>query len=480
MAETPKDVLKQIVDEGVEFVDVRFTDLPGLQQHFTLPADTLSEADFADGLGFDGSSIRGFQEIHESDMLLIPDASTTFIDPFFEHKTLVMFCNVQDPITREWYSRDPRYICQKADAYLKSTGIADTAYFGPEAEFFIFDGLRYSLNPWNTGFEIISREAHWSSGEEIVPGSGELSFGYKVRNKEGYFPLPPTDQLQDVRSQMVLNMRAIGIDIEIQHHEVATAGQAEIDMRFDKMVKMADNLMNYKYVVKNTARLYDLVATFMPKPLYADNGTGMHTHQSLWKDGSNLFYDANGPFAGCSQMAMWYIGGILKHAPALLAFTNPTTNSYKRLVPGFEAPIMLAYSQRNRSAAIRIPMYAPNNPKAKRIEFRTPDPSCNPYLAFAAMLMAGLDGIENQIDPGKPVDKNIYDLPAEERGGVATLPTALDKVLRLLEKDHEFLLKGGVFTEDLIESHIALKLEKEFYEVNNRPHPAEFHLYFDL
>jgi glutamine synthetase len=480
MAQTPQDVMKLIAEEGIEMVDVRFTDLPGLQQHYTIPAAMFSEDDFADGLGFDGSSIRGFQAIEESDMLLIPDPTTCFIDPFFEQKTLVIVADVEDPLTRESYSRNPRYICQKAEKYMQSTGLADTAYFGPEAEFFMFDSIRYSINPWHSGFEIISREAPWTAGDELVPGTGELSYGYKIRTKEGYFPVPPNDQTHDVRGAMVANMQACGLQIELHHHEVASAGQAEIDMKFDRMVRMADALMTYKYIVKNTARQYGLTATFMPKPLYADNGTGMHVHQSLWKGGKNMFFDANGAYAGLSRMAMHYIGGILKHAPALLAFTNPTTNSYKRLVPGYEAPIMLAYSQRNRSAAIRIPMYNPTSEKAKRLEFRTPDPSCNPYLAFAAMLMAGLDGIENQIDPGKPLDKNIYDLAPEERKGVPTLPTALDKVLDHLRADHEFLLKGGVFTPDLIENYITMKLEKEFYEVNNRPHPAEFHLYFDL
>lgn len=480
MAATPQEILTRIKQEQIEFVDVRFTDLPGLQQHFSMPAVAFDEGSFSDGLGFDGSSIRGFQSIHESDMLLIPDPDTAFIDPYFEHKTLVLYCDVEDPLTREKYSRDPRNVCQKARQYLLGTGLADTAYFGPEAEFFLFDGVSYSVEPWNSGFSIWSREAHWSSGSPTVPGTGVQSWGYKMRNKEGYFPLPPADQLQDVRSAMVKTMLEVGVDIEVQHHEVASAGQGEIDIRFDEMVTMADKLMTYKYVIKNTARQYGLVATFMPKPLYADNGTGMHTHMSLWKDGVNLFWDPDGAYSNLSQAAMWYIGGILKHAPSVCAFTNPTTNSFKRLVPGFEAPILLAYSQRNRSAAVRIPMYAPTNPKAKRIEFRTPDPSCNPYLGFAAMLMAGLDGIENQIDPGSAIDRNIYDLSPEERGDVPTVPTSLDKVLAALESDHEFLLKGGVFTNDLIETYIEYKLDNEFYEVNNRPHPAEYHLYFDL
>ncbi|NUP98623.1 MAG: type I glutamate--ammonia ligase [Armatimonadetes bacterium] len=480
MAATPKDVLDLVAEHGIEFIDYRFTDLPGLQQHFATPAAEMDEGTFENGLGFDGSSIRGFQSIHESDMLLIPDPSTAYIDPFFEHPTLVVYCNVQDPLTREMYSRDPRYVAQKAETYLQSTGLADTAYIGPEAEFFLFDSVRYSVDPWRTGFAIESREAHWGAGDDVTPGTGEPSWGYKMRQKEGYFPLPPMDQTANCRSEMVRKLIDCGLRIELHHHEVAAAGQAEIDIRFDTLVKMADDLMTYKYVVKNTAREYGLVATFMPKPIYGDNGTGMHTHQSLWKDGTNLFFDPDGAYSNLSSMAMYYIGGILKHAPSICAFTNPTTNSYKRLVPGYEAPILLAYSQRNRSAAVRIPMYAPTNPKAKRVEFRTPDPSCNPYLAFAAMLMAGLDGIENQIDPGQAIDKNIYDLEPEQRAGVPTLPTSLDKVLAALEEDHEYLLKGGVFTEDLIKHYVDYKTDAEFYEVNNRPHPMEYHLYFDI
>ncbi len=478
--QTAQDVLDLISAEGIEFVDFRFTDLPGQQQHFAVPAEVVSDGLFTDGLGFDGSSIRGFQSIHESDMLLIPDPTTAFVDPFTEHRTLNLYCNVQDPLTREWYSRDPRYVARKAEEYLKSTGLADTAYFGPEAEFFLFDSVQYSVDPWNTGFRIHSREAHWAASDDLVPGTEQLSWGYKIRNKEGYFPVPPSDQINDARAEMVKKMISCGIDIELHHHEVASAGQAEIDMRFDTLVTIADALATYKYVVKNTAREYGLVATFMPKPMFGDNGTGMHTHQSLWKGGKNIFFDANGAYASLSKTAMYYIGGILKHAPALCAICNPTTNSYKRLVPGYEAPILLAYSQRNRSAAVRIPMYAPTSEKAKRLEFRTPDPSCNQYLAFAAQLMAGLDGIENQIEPGQPIDKNIYDLPAEERAGVPTVPTSLDKVLQALEADHQFLLKGGVFTQDLIDTYIEYKTEEEFYTVNNQPHPMEYHLYFDI
>ncbi len=480
MAETPQDILKLIADEGIEFVDFRFTDLPGLQQHFAVHASVVDEDTFVDGLGFDGSSIRGFQSIHESDMLLIPDPTTAFVDPFFEHGTLVVYCNVQDPLTREWYSRDPRYIAQKSEVYLRSTGLADTCYVGPEAEFFLFDSVRYSVEPWNTGFHISSREAHWSAGDELVPGTGEPSWGYKMRAKEGYFPVPPSDQTANARSEMVRKLIEAGVEIEVHHHEVAAAGQGEIDIRFNSLLRMADDLMTYKYVVKNTAREYGLAATFMPKPIFGDNGTGMHTHISLWKGGKNTFFDPDGGYANLSQEAMYFIGGILKHAPAVCAFTNPTTNSYKRLVPGYEAPILLAYSQRNRSAAVRIPMYSPTSEKSKRIEFRTPDPSCNPYLGFAAILMAGLDGVENQTDPGEAIDKNIYDLAPEERADVPTVPTSLDKVLQALQDDHEFLLKGGVFTTDVIEHYVDFKLDAEFYAVNNRPHPAEFHLYFDI
>lgn len=480
MAETIGEVLAMVRDEGVEFVDLRFVDVPGLQQHVSLPAAMLTEDLFADGQGFDGSSIRGFREIEESDMILIPDPTTAHLDPYFEHKTLVMLCNVEDPITRERYPRDPRYVAQKAEAYLASTGLADTCYFGPEAEFFLFDSVRYDTNPQRSFFELISREADWAAGESRVPGTGELSYGHKMHTRGGYFPVPPSDQLQDCRSQIAATLTSLGIEVELHHHEVGAAGQCEVGIRFDTLTAAADKLLMYKYVVKNTAREYGLAATFMPKPLYGENGTGMHCHQSLWRDGRNMFYDADGAYAGLSQTALYYIGGILRHAPALLAFTNPTTNSYKRLVPGYEAPIMLAYSQRNRSAAVRIPMYNPTSANAKRVEFRTPDPSCNPYLAFAAQLLAGLDGIENQIDPGGPLDRNIYDLPPAERSSVPTLPTALDRVLDALAADHEFLLRGGVFTEDLIHSYLNYKMAHEFHEVNNRPHPVEFHLYFDV
>src|SRR3954466_6728578 len=406
MAGTPNDVLKTMKDQGIEVVDVRFCDLPGLMQHFSVPAHELSEDVFEDGLGFDGSSIRGFQEIQESDMLLLPDPETAVIDPFREHKTLNINAFVKDPVTGESYSRDPRYIAKKAEDYLKGTGLADTAYFGPEAEFYIFDSVRFDQNQYSGYYFLDSVEGVWNSGRDFeLDGSPNL--GYKPRYKEGYFPVPPMDSFQDLRSEMVRVLEQVGISIEVQHHEVGTAGQAEIDMRFDTLAVMAEKLMLYKYVVKSVARQRGYSVTFMPKPIFQDNGSGMHVHQSLWK-GSKPLFSGDG-YAGLSQMALWYIGGLIKHGPALSAIIAPTTNSYKRLVPGFEAPVNLAYSRRNRSAACRIPMYSAS-PKAKRVEFRPPDPSCNPYLAFSAMLMAGLDGIENKIDPGEPLDKDIYDL----------------------------------------------------------------------
>ena len=470
---TPEDVLAVIREHDVKMVDLRFTDMPGIWQHFSVPAEALDEDAFAEGLGFDGSSIRGFQQIQESDMLLIPDPKSAFFDPFREVTTLVLICNVRDPITRENYTRDPRYIAQKAEAYLKSTGIADVSYWGPEAEFFIFDDIRYGQGT-NYGFYYIdSIEGSWNTGREENP-----NLGYKPRMKEGYFPVPPSDTLQDIRSEIVLTMIEAGIEVEAHHHEVATGGQCEVDMRFATLTAMADNLMKYKYIVKNVARKHGKTATFMPKPLFEDNGSGMHTHQSLWKGDVNLFYDESG-YAGLSDLAKYYIGGLLKHAPALLAFCAPTANSYHRLVPGFEAPINLVYSQRNRSACCRIPMYSPS-PKAKRIEFRCPDPSCNGYLAFAAMLMAGLDGIQNQIDPGEPIDKDLYDLPPEEAAKVQSTPGSLAEVLDALEEDHEFLLKGDVFTPDVIETWLTYKREREVDPIRLRPHPYEFYLYFDI
>ncbi|OGW53481.1 MAG: type I glutamate--ammonia ligase, partial [Nitrospirae bacterium RIFCSPLOWO2_02_42_7] len=418
------------------------------------------------------SSIRGWQAIHHSDMLVIPDPDTALMDPFTEHPTLTMICNIQDPITREHYSRDPRYVAQKAEAYLKSTRIADTCYMGPEAEFFVFDDIRYEQNEHCGYYFIDSAEGQWNTGRMENP-----NLGYKPRYKEGYFPVPPMDTMQDLRSEMVLAMQKCGIEIEAQHHEVATAGQNEIDMKFDSLTRVADKLLIYKYVVKMVARMHNKTATFMPKPLFGDNGSGMHTHQSLWKNGKPLF--AGNEYAGVSQTALYYIGGILKHAHALAALTSPTTNSYRRLVPGFEAPVNLAYSSRNRSASVRIPMYSAS-PKAKRIEVRFPDASCNPYLAFSAMLMAGLDGVENKIDPGAPLDKDIYDMKPEELTEIPSLPGSLDEALSHLENDKDFLLKGGVFTEDVIETWINYKRAKEVDAIRLRPHPYEFNLYFDI
>jgi glutamine synthetase len=451
---------------------MRFMDFPGLWQHFSIPANALDLDTFEEGLGFDGSSIRGWQAINESDMIVKPVPGTAFVDPFFEHKTLVLMCNICDPITGEDYTRDPRNIARKAEAYMKSTGLGDVAFFGPEAEFFIFDDVRFDQTVHSGYYYLDSVEGQWNSGRDEKP-----NLGYKPRYKEGYFPVPPTDSLQDMRSEMMLKLLECGVPIECQHHEVATGGQAEIDIRFSSLVKMADNLLIYKYVIKNVAHKHGRSVTFMPKPLYGDNGTGMHTHLSIWKGGENLF--AGDGYAGLSQMALWAAGGILKHAPALLALTNPTTNSYKRLVPGFEAPVNLAYSSRNRSAAIRIPMYS-KSPKSKRLEFRCPDPSCNPYLAFSALLMAALDGIDNKIDPGEPLDKDIYDLPPEELAKVPTTPGSLREALSALEADHDFLLRGDVFTPDVIETWIDYKLEHEVTAMDLRPHPYEFMLYYDI
>ncbi len=469
---TPKEAIEMARENEVRVVDLRFMDFPGLWQHFTVPISELEESSFEDGFGFDGSSIRGWQPIHASDMLVIPDAATAKIDPFYETKTLVLICNIVDPITREAYSRDPRNIAQKAEAYLKNTGIGDTAYFGPEAEFFIFDDIRFESSRNGAFYFVDSVEGIWNSGRDEEP-----NLAYKPRHKEGYFPVPPMDKFQDLRTDMLLTLENLGIDVECQHHEVATAGQAEIDMRFKPLLQMADQLMWFKYVLKNVARLNNRAVTFMPKPLFEDNGTGMHTHLSIWKGGEPLF--AGNKYAGISQEALYAIGGILKHCKAVCAFTNPTTNSYKRLVPGFEAPVNLAYSSRNRSAAIRIPMYSPS-PKAKRIEFRTPDPSCNGYLAFSAMLMAALDGIENKIDPGDPLDKDIYGLSPEELAEIPSAPGSLDEAIEALKNDHEFLLKGDVFTQDAIDMWIEYKTENEINEIRLRPHPHEFFLYFDI
>lgn len=469
---TPKEVLAFCREKDVKAVDLRFMDFPGLWQHTTIPVNCLDEDVFEDGLGFDGSSIRGWQQINESDMLIVPQPETAWIDPFTKLTTLVMICNIQDPLTREDYSRDPRNVARKAVNYLKSSGIADTAYFGPEAEFFILDDIRFDQTP-NSGFYFLdSIEGEWNRGKDEGP-----NLGYKIRHKEGYFPVPPTDQMMDIRNEMMQTMIECGMAVECQHHEVGTAGQSEIDLRFDEMVSMADQMLKYKYIIKNVATKYGKTVTFMPKPVYSDNGSGMHTHLSLWKDGEPLF--AGGGYAGLSEMAMHAIGGILKHAPSILAFTNPTTNSYKRLVPGYEAPVNLAYSQRNRSAACRIPMYSPS-PKAKRVEFRCPDPSCNPYLAFSALLMAALDGIQNKIDPGQPLDKDIYDLPPEELAEVPKTPDSLGAALDALEVDHDFLLRGDVFTSDVVETWISYKRENEVDALRLRPHPYEFCLYYDI
>jgi glutamine synthetase len=468
----PKQVVDLIKKEKVQFVDLRFMDFPGLMQHFTIPASEMTEEVFEEGLGFDGSSIRGWQEIHESDMLVSPDPTTATMDPFTELPTLILYSNILDPITKERYSRCPRCIAQKAENYMVSTGIADVAYFGPEAEFFIFDDVRFDLGPHFSFYEVDSSEGIWNSGRDEGP-----NLGYKLRHKEGYFPVPPADSQHDLRSRMVATMIECGLDVECHHHEVATAGQAEIDLRFDAMTAIADKLTMYKYITKMVARQDGKTVTFMPKPIYDDNGSGMHVHQSLWKDGKPMF--AGDKYAGVSQEALWYIGGLLKHAKALVAFTNPTTNSFRRLVPGFEAPVNLAYSSRNRSACCRIPMYSPS-PKAKRVEFRVPDPSCNPYLAFSAMLMAGLDGIQNRIDPGDPMDKDLYDLPPEEKALIEQTPGSLDEALKCLEADHEFLLKGDVFTGDVLDTWVSYKREVEVLPMALRPHPLEFHMYYDI
>lgn len=469
---TPKDVIALAKENSVKVVDIRYMDFIGTWQHFSVPVGELGESAFDDGFGFDGSSMRAWQPIDNSDMIVIPDPTTAKIDPFFKVPTLVLIGDIHDPITREAYSRDPRGIAKKVENYLKSTGIGDTIYVGPEPEFFIFSNIRYSSEPNASFFEIDSDEAHWNTGREEMPNTG-----YKIRPKGGYFPLPPNDKYQDMRTEMMLTLEDLGIAMECQHHEVAAPGQSEIDLRFDSLLKMADNLAWFKYVLKNVAVKYDHSVTFMPKPIYGDNGTGMHTHMSFWKDGTPLF--AGNKYAGMSDMALHAIGGIMKHCKALCAITNPTTNSYKRLVPGFEAPINLAYSSRNRSAAIRLPMYS-NSPNAKRIEFRTPDPSCNGYMAFAAIAMAMIDGIQNKMDPGDPMDKNIYDLPPEELAKMESAPGTLEEALAALKEDHEFLLKGDVFTKDVIDNWIDYKMENEVKEVISRPHPHEFYLYYDI
>lgn len=469
---TPKKVLALCREKDVKAIDLRFMDFPGLWQHFTIPASELNEEVFEDGLGFDGSSMRGWKAINESDMLVVPQPETAALDPFAKLSTLSMVCNIQDPTTREDYSRDPRNVARKAENYLKSTGIGDTCFIGAEAEFFIFDDIRFEQQAHQAFYYIDSIEGQWNRGREENP-----NLGYKLRYKEGYFPVPPADQYMDLRNEMMQTMIDCGLSVECQHHEVGTAGQSEIDLKFSSLVDMADKLMMFKYIVKNVAAKNGKTATFMPKPIFGDNGSGMHTHLSIWKDGEPTF--AGSGYAGLSEMAMYAMGGILKHAASLLAFTNPTTNSYKRLVPGFEAPVNLAYSQSNRSASIRIPMYS-NNPKAKRLEFRCPDPSCNPYLAFSACLMAMLDGIQNKIDPGEPLDKNIYDLSPEELKDVPTTPASLDGALDALEKDHDFLLRGDVFTPDVIDTWIWYKRENEIDAMRLRPHPHEFCMYYDV
>ena len=469
---TAKDVMNLIKEQKVEIVDLRFMDFPGIWQHCSYPISEVDEDTFVNGMGFDGSSIRGWQAINESDMLIKPVAESAFIDPFLKAKTLVMICNICDPVTGEDYSRDPRNIARKAENYLKTLGIADVAYFGPEAEFFVFDDVRYDQNQHEGYYHLDSVEGAWNTGRVESP-----NLGYKVRYKEGYFPVPPTDSMQDLRSDMVLTMQKVGLIIEAQHHEVATGGQCEIDMKFAPLVQMADNLLKYKYVIKNTAKQYGKTATFMPKPLFGDNGSGMHVHMSLWKKDQNLMVGDG--YAGLSETAMYAIGGLLKHAPSICAITNPTTNSYKRLVPGYEAPVNLAYSRRNRSASIRIPLYS-TSPKAKRLEFRCPDPSSNPYLAFSAMLMAAIDGIQNKIDPGQPLDRDIYDMEPEELAKVPKTPGSLREALNNLAADYDYLLKGDVFTSDVIETWINYKMEKEVEAIDLRPHPWEFALYYDI
>ena len=470
-----KNVLNYAADQGAKFVSVRFTDLVGAWHHLTYPIQHLTEESFEEGFGFDASSLRGWAAINESDMLLVPDAGRFWVDPFAEEETICLIANVVDPITKEGYGLDPRSVAVRAESYLKFTGLADTVYFGPEAEFFVFDEVFYHNDQQSAGYSVNSEEGHWNTGRhgnEMMPNSGN-----HIRAKEGYVPVAPADTFIDLRNAISLILGDVGINVECHHHEVATAGQCEIDFKFSNLLHTADNVMLFKYVVKNTAAAHGKTATFMPKPLYGDNGSGMHCHQSLWKDGNPLF--GGDEYAGLSEMAKFYIGGLLKHAPALIAFAAPTTNSYKRLVPGFEAPVNLAYSARNRSAAVRIPMFSAS-PKAKRLEFRPPDPSCNPYITFAALLMAGLDGVQNRIDPGEPLDKDIYDLSPEELKDVPSLPGSLDEALIALENDHDFLLKGDVFSMDMIERWIKYKRENEINKLRLRPHPLEFSMYYDI
>ncbi|MDB9519702.1 type I glutamate--ammonia ligase [Roseofilum reptotaenium CS-1145] len=473
MFQTSAEFLKYVQDEKIQMIDLKFIDMPGIWQHLTLYQDQIDESSFTDGVPFDGSSIRGWKAINESDMSMVLDPTTAWIDPFMAEPTLSVICSIKEPRTGEWYSRDPRSIAQKAIDYLQATGLGDTAYFGPEAEFFVFDDVRFDQTQSAGYYYVDSIEGRWNSGRE-EPG-GNLA--YKPRYKEGYFPVAPTDTMQDMRTEMLLTMMKCGVPIEKHHHEVATGGQNELGFRFGKLIEAADNLMTYKYVIKNVGKRYGKTVTFMPKPVFNDNGSGMHTHQSIWKDGQPLFWGDG--YANLSEMALHYIGGILKHAPALLALTNPSTNSYKRLVPGFEAPVNLAYSQGNRSASVRIPLTG-TNPKAKRFEFRCPDATCNPYLAFAAMLCAGIDGIKNKIDPGEPLDVDIYDLSPEELAKIPSTPGSLLDALKALEADHEFLTAGGVFTEDFVTNWIEYKLDNEVNPMRLRPHPYEFALYYDV
>ena len=470
---TPSEVVALAKEHDVKIVDLKFMDLPGMWQHFSMMAGELTEDLFEEGCGFDGSSIRGFQAINESDMLLFPDPTTALIDPVCKVPTLSITCNIKDPITLENYTRDVRHIAQKAEAYLQSTGIADTSYWGPEAEFYLLNDIRYGQDQHSGFYSVDSVEGSWNSGREENP-----NLGYKPRYKEGYFPVPPSDTLQDLRSEICLKLIEAGVDVEVHHHEVGTAGQGEIDIRFGELTETGDKIALYKYIIKNMARENNLVATFMPKPLFQDNGSGMHVHQSLWKNGKNVFYDPQG-YSLLSEDALYYIGGLLTHARSLCAIIAPTTNSYKRLVPGYEAPVNIAYSQRNRSACVRIPVYSKSE-KAKRVEFRTPDPSCNPYLAFSALLMAGLDGIQNRIHPGDPLDKDLYDLEPEELADIESTPVSLGDSLDALEEDHEYLLKGDVFTQDVLDVWIDYKRENEVDAINMRPHPYEFFLYHDI
>jgi glutamine synthetase len=474
MFKTSSEVLSFIKDTDVKFLDIRFTDLPGVQQHFNIPASTVDEEFFTVGQLFDGSSIRGFQTINESDLQLIPDVTTAYVDPFRAERTLVMIFDIYNPRNGEIYSRDPRQVAKKAEKYLASTGIADTAFFAPEAEFFIFDDVRYEVNQHTSFYSVDSEEGAWNTGR--VEQGGNLA--HKTPYKGGYFPVSPVDKMADIRDDICLKLAEIGLEVERSHHEVASAGQNEINYKFNTMVHSADDILAFKYIVKNTAEQWGKTATFMPKPLFSDNGSGMHTHQSLWNDGKPLFYDEAG-YGGLSDIARWYIGGLLKHAPAVLAFTNPSINSYRRLVKGFEAPVNLVYSAGNRSAAIRIPITG-TNPKAKRIEFRAPDATGNPYLSFAAQMMAGLDGIINKIEPHEPVDKDLYELPAEEAKNIPQVPGSLEEALVALENDHEFLLQGGVFTKDLIDTWIDYKRESELLPYAQRPHPFEYEMYFSI